>query len=98
MPSRKLIEGRAATQQDVDENVCVFFVPDNRSRPFSLGSPLPLAAKITKPSDGTDFPPPGTLVEIVQAEIVDDHDVLLGFVYGEAEGLCGQEDVEIIEH
>ncbi|RXH56870.1 hypothetical protein [Granulicella sibirica] len=92
----RVIEGRVATQADVDSRKCVFFIPDHRSLRYALGHALPVAAKITRPNDGSSFPAHGTLVQIVQAEIVDKYEILLGFVTDEMEGVCTLEDAEIL--
>jgi len=95
MPKHLGISGRVATQADVDANDCMFFVPDGRSVPYSFGVDLPLAAIVTKLDDGDGFPPPWTEVSIVQAELVDEEDVLLGILYGEEEGVCSLADIEL---
>ena len=91
-----VINGRTATQKDVDERNCVFYIPDNRSRPYSLGRPLPIPARVSALADnGPDFFAAGTQVEIVQAEVVDETFVYLGIVCGDEEGICTLEGVEI---
>ncbi len=97
MSMRRVLNGRVATKVESEGDAVVFFVPDGRRRPYSFGRNLPILARITKTSEEEDFPPLGTVIEIVQAEIVDDENVLLGFVAGEDEGICALEDVEIIE-
>lgn len=92
----RVIEGRVATQDDVDHGVCVFFIPEERSAPYALGRPLPAAARIVRPNDGSDFPAYGTEVQIVQAEIVDGVEILVGFLTDGAEGVCVLEDVELL--
>lgn len=92
----RVIEGRVATQDDVDRGVCVFFIPEERSVPYSLGRGLPIAARIVRPNDGSDFPAFGTEVQIVQAEIVDGNEILIGFLTDEAEGVCMLEDVALL--
>ena len=90
---------QAATEADVDKGDAVFFVPDKRSRPYSLDRPLPARAQIAKPirverSDETI--PAGTNVEVVQVEIVDEKDILVGFVNQGVPGVCMLEEIELI--
>lgn len=92
----RVIQGRVATQADVDSGVCVFFIPEDRSAPYSLGHPLPITAKIVRPNDGSAFPASGTLVQIVQAEIIDNTEILVGFITDDSEGVCTLEDVELL--
>jgi hypothetical protein len=96
MIDNRVIEGRAATQDDVDSATCVFFIPDERSLPYSLGRSLPAAARIIRPSDGSGFPVAGTEIQIVQSEIVDGSEILIGFLTNCAEGVCTIEDVELL--
>ena len=96
MPTKPAINDRTATQNDVDHNTCIFCVPDNRTKPYSFGRPLPLSARLVL-SEEESFAPPGTPVQILQAEQDENGEVILGVVYGEAqEALCGLTDVELI--
>jgi hypothetical protein len=92
----RVIEGRVATQADVDSGVCVFFIPEERSAPYPLGRPLPITAKIIRPNDGSSFPAFGTKVQIVQAEIIDNSEILVGFLTDEFEGVCTLDEVELL--
>jgi hypothetical protein len=93
----KVINNRVATKEDVDAGQVVFFVPDGRSRPYSFGRLLPVEAKITKPKSNDEFYSPGTIVSIVQAELVDGAEVLLGVqATDDDEGLCSLKDVEVL--
>lgn len=87
-----------ATPEDVRQGRAVFSVPDGKSRVFSLGTSFPIAAvlvvDITR-DDGAVVPA-GTAINIVQVEIVDEKDILVGFRYGNSEeGLCLLEDTNI---
>ena len=96
MTKRDGLNGRVATQDDVDRNECVFFIPSGLSTPYSFGHKLPLKALVTKPDDGDGFARPGMKVEIVQAELVNG-EVILGVLYEDQEGVCSLDDVRIIE-
>lgn len=63
-----------------------FYIPDHRSAPYSFGRKLPVTVVVAKPDVGDGLPSPGTILEIVQAELVDGKDVVLGFVNGDDEG------------
>jgi len=90
-----LIQGRVATEADFHSGVAVFYVPDGLSAPYSLGRDLPIRAELVK-SEGTDWPV-GSQVSIVQAEISDGKDVILGVVHGDEQGICTLEDVKLLE-
>jgi len=90
-----LIQGRVATEADFHSGAAVFHVPDGRSVPYSLGRDLPIRAELVK-SEGTDWPV-GSQVSIVQAEISDGKDVILGVVHGDEQGICTLEDVKLLE-
>ena len=76
----------------------IFFAPDNRSVAYSFGRELPVTAKVVKADDGDGFPPPGTIVQILQAECTDDGSVVLGFVHDGGDCVCMLEDVEVIAY
>jgi hypothetical protein len=91
------INGRVATQADVDTGNCVFFMPDQRSTPFSFDRELPISAVVILEDDAQNFAPKGTVVTIVQAELGDTGDVLLGVLYGDdQQALCLLSDVEVV--
>ena len=94
MLTPQAINGRVATKEDVESGNAIFYIPDHRSVPYSLGKPLPLRAVITKSNLGKGFPATGTTVQIVQAE-QDDKNVLLGYVYHGESGVCSIQDVSI---
>ena len=94
MPTPQAINGRVATKEDVESGNAIFYIPDHRSVPYSLGKPLPLWAVITKPNLGKGFPTQGATIQIIQAE-QDDKDVLLGYVYHGETGVCSIQDVSI---
>jgi hypothetical protein len=96
MSKRQINNDRVATKADADAGNVIFYIPDQRSAPYSFGQDLPLYARVVKPDESDGFPPPGTILRIVQAEIVDGKDVVLGFVNGDDEGICMLEDLEIL--
>ena len=91
-----LIEGRAATEADVQSGVAIFSVRDHRSEPYFLGHNLPIEAEIVK-ADSADAWPVGQRVKIVQAEITDGKHVTLGVLCGDKEGVVALEDVKLLE-
>lgn len=87
----------AATQADVDSGKAAFWVPENRSKAYDLGFPLPAQAVIRKGlecKEGEEPIPAGTFVTVVQAEIVDGSDVLIGFTYEGGQGVCAFDEIE----
>jgi hypothetical protein len=96
MSKRQILNGRVATKEDFEAGNVIFYIHDSHSVPYSFGRELPLAARIVKPDLGDGFPPPGTPVTIVQAEITDDKHVTLGVIFGDDdEGICDLEDVQL---
>ena len=79
-----------ATAEDVEKGTAVFHVPDSRSKVYDLGFSLPAEAIVDKDMEvgGGERIPAGTPIRVIQAEIVDNQDVLLGFTYGENRGVC----------
>jgi len=97
MGSLKVLNGRVATKADVNANSVVFYIPDGRSVPYEFEHQLPLLARVTKAGDEVNFAPPGALVTIVQAELVDGNDVVLGLMMdGDVEGICDLADVDVL--
>jgi len=97
MSKRQILNGRAATREDFEAGSVIFYIPDERSVPYSLGHELPLAATVIRSEDEDGLPSPGTPVNIVQAEISDGKDVVLGIAFGQdEEGVCALEDLEIL--
>jgi hypothetical protein len=86
----KKSEKKPATQADVDSGSAVFFVPDTRSKFYDLGMPLPVEAILVADIEASEGEcmRAGTTITVVQAEIVDDRDVLLGITCGEQKGVC----------
>ncbi len=79
---------RAANQAD-DEGVAVFCVADDRSRAYDTGTPLPARAVVAEDIDlEGECLRAGSVVSIVQAEIVDERDVIVGFKYKGFTGVC----------
>ena len=89
------INNRVASEEEANSGEAIFFIPENRSKPYTFGCPSPIMAKVVKFDKHDGFPPPGTRLQIVQAEKVDGKDVVLGFVNGEEEGICMLEDVQL---
>jgi hypothetical protein len=88
----RIIEARAATVEDSETGRAIFYIPEARSKPYSMGRPFPLPAKIILPDEDNY----GQVVQIVQAEIGDNGDILLGWVSGQEEGICMLGDVEVL--
>ena len=91
-----------ATEEDCKAGRAIFYVPDNRSKIYDLGRPLPLQARIRQDTDlgeGDDqeILPAGTLVEVVQCEIGDNGEILVGFLHDGKPSLCMLKELEIIE-
>ncbi len=81
----------AATQDDVDKGRAVFWIPDSRSKVYHLGFPLPADAIVVadmEVGEAEEYIRAGTTVTVIQAEIVDEKDVLLGFRYEGGTGVC----------
>jgi hypothetical protein len=89
-------ESSPATQADVDSGKAVFWIPDARSQVYDLGYFLPAeaTAKTTIEFGEGESIPEGATMTVVQAEIVDGADVLLGFTYGDTRGVCALDQVE----
>jgi hypothetical protein len=99
-----------ATEEDAKAGRAIFYIPGGRSVVYDLGRPLPLAARIKHNMDlGTagkqhitlsrrkpDIILAGTIVEIVQCEIGDTGDILVGFRYAGGDGICMLDELEII--
>ena len=92
--SKRPLNNRIATEEEANAGEAIFFIPDQRSEPYTFGQDLPIMAKVTKLDEHDGFPCPGTRIQIVQAEKVDGKDVVLGFLNGEEEGICMLEDVQ----
>jgi hypothetical protein len=91
-----------ATEEDCEAGRAIFFIPDNRSTVYDLGRPLPLQARLrqeteTSTADQLEVIPAGTPVEIIQCEIGDNGEILVGFRYDGGVGLCMLNELEIIE-
>ena len=90
------LNGRAATQADQDAETVIFYIPDGRSVPYRFERDLPLRARLLGTEEITGFPA-GTEIEILQAELGDTGDVLIGFIAGEEEGVCMLHEIELID-
>jgi hypothetical protein len=90
-------EDSPADKIDFESGRAIFYIPDRRSRPYDLGWSLPLKAVLLKELEfgAQRTLPKGTQVDIVQAEIVDGKDVILGFLRDGEPGICALEEVEV---
>lgn len=96
---------KPATEEDCKAGRAIFFVPDNRSSVYDLGNPLPLQARIRQETEvskvSADGEPEmisaGTLVEIIQCEIGDNGEIIVGFRYPGGEGICMLRELELVE-
>ena len=61
MSNARALNGRAATQADVNAGTVVFYIPDGRSTPYQFGRDLPLRARLLGPEEQSGFPD-GTVV------------------------------------
>jgi hypothetical protein len=96
MSNVRALNGRSATQADVDAGTVVFYIPDGRSTPYYFGRDLPLRALLLGPEEQSGFPD-GTVIDVLQAEVGDNGEVLIGFVAGEEEGICQLNEIELID-
>jgi hypothetical protein len=96
MSKRRALNGRVATQADQDAKEVIFYIPDGRSVPYRFERDLPLRARLVGTEETTGFPI-ATEIEILQAEIGDTGDVLIGFMVGEEEGICMLQEIELID-
>jgi hypothetical protein len=91
-----------ATEDDCHAGRAIFFIPDNRSKVYDLGRPLPLQARLRQDTEAgtTDQPeviPAGTEVEIIQCEIGDNGEILVGYRYDGGDVICMLDELEIVE-
>jgi hypothetical protein len=96
MSKRRALNGRVATQADQDAEEVIFYIPEGRSVPYRFERDLPLRARLVGTEETAGFPI-GTEIEILQAEIGDTGDVLIGFIAGEDEGICLLKEIELID-
>jgi hypothetical protein len=77
----------------------VFWIRDNRSSVYDLGFPLPAQAVIRKSvecgEDG-ELIPAGTSITVIQAEIVDNTNILIGFTCVQGQGVCALDEIEFL--
>lgn len=86
---------RPASAEDVERGHAVFHIPDSRSKVYDLGFSLPAEATVATDivvNEGEKIPI-GTPIKVVQAEIVDDQDIVLGFSYDAGQGVCTLSEV-----
>src|SRR6185437_16087614 len=91
-----------ATEEDCKAGRAIFYIPDNRSTVYDLGRPLPLTARYKQDTDTSTaneqrIITAGTVVEVIQCEIGDNGEILVGFRYSGGEGICMLKEVEIVE-
>lgn len=96
MSNRRALNGRAATKADSEAGEVVFYIEEGRSAPYSFGRDLPLRARLIGAEDTTGLAQ-GTVIEILQAEVGDTGDVLIGFVTDAEEGVCMLHEIELID-
>ena len=96
MSDRRALNGRAATKADSEAGSVIFYIEDERSVPYSFGRDLPLRARLVGSEEQTGFPA-DTVIEVLQAEVGDTGDVLIGFMAGDNEGICQLNEIELIE-
>jgi hypothetical protein len=85
-----------ATEEDARNGSAAFFVPEStRSKVFDLGVALPAGAVLLEEVGEENPVPAGTRVQLIQAEILDDLHVLLGFTYDGGVGICTLEGIAI---
>ena len=92
-----------ATEEDCKAGVAIFYILDKRGKVYDLGRPLPLPARYRQDTEiGTGDQlrniPAGTPVEIIQCEIGDNGEILVGFRYERGVGICMLNELDIIEH
>jgi hypothetical protein len=86
---------RPAIESDARNGLAVFYVAEGRSKVFDMGVALP-AQGILLEDAGEEQPiPAGTSVQVIQAEILDDRSVLLGFSVNGKQGVCTLEQIAI---
>jgi hypothetical protein len=94
MANRIALNGRVATEADVDAGTVIFYIADGRSIPYRFERDLPIRARIVSDESGY---PAGTEIEILQAEVGDTGDILIGFLVGEDEGVGMLHEFELID-
>ena len=97
--SKKDHNQRPATQADVDDGKAVYWIPESRSTVYDLGFSLPAQAvtrKSVECSEGEEPIPAGTSITVIQAEIVDNSDILIGFTFGQRQGVCALDEIEFL--
>jgi hypothetical protein len=94
MGTPRALNGRTATLADMNVGEAIFYIPGGRSLPYSFGRDLPLLARIVGEKSGF---PLGTQIQILQAEVASNGDVLIGFLAGEQKGACMLKDIEMLE-
>lgn len=84
-----------ATEGDAQNGSAVFFIADGRSRAFDLGVALPVDAILVREVGENQPVPAGTRVQVIQAELLEDSSILLGFIYAEGQGICTLDEIAI---
>jgi hypothetical protein len=58
---------------------------------------LPLTVRVVNADEESGLPPMGTEVRVLQAELMDDGGVILGYEHEGNDGLCMLSDVEVVD-
>jgi hypothetical protein len=79
-----------ATERDVETGNAIFSISDERSRVYDIGIPLPVTATTRDEMTTSDNSKlaKGTQIKVIQVEIVDERDILVGFRVGQESGVC----------
>ena len=93
---------KPATEEDCKAGRAVFYIADNRSMVYDQGRPLPLTARYrqdteTNTAGEQGIIAAGTVVEIIQCEIGDNGEILVGFRYAGGEGICMLNELDMAE-
>jgi hypothetical protein len=86
---------RRSRNSALPKSQVIFYIPSGRSVPYRFERDLPLRARLVGTEKTTGFPV-GTEIEILQAEIGDIGDVLVGFISWRGRGDLLQE-IELID-
>jgi hypothetical protein len=96
MPDLKVLNGRVPTEADAETEALSSTFPIHAALPIFFDHPLPLRARLRSP-EVSGIEPPGNEVVIVQAEIGDNGEIVIGLQYCEdEEAVCTLEELEIL--
>ena len=93
----KNTDKKPATEADVEQGLAAFWIPDQRSNVYDIGVLLPAPAIVAKDIEvgENERIPAGTPVTVIQAEIVDEADIIIGFKYDGGIGVCSLQEITI---